>query len=98
MRLDGGARKGGSERRRLPSPHRLHVRVTTDHLILADQHRSLVTRRGNDNLVRRVAVKRLRQAATIDQDRTSDLRDAEPLNAHRLVEPLAERPIEDELL
>ena len=52
----------------------------------------------NDNLVGGIAVKRFRQVAAVDENRTGEFPDAPARNRHCLIEPVVNRAIEDELL
>src|SRR5262249_24746044 len=54
---------------------------------------------GNEHLVCGVTVKRLRQSAAVDENRAGEVPDAEPLNRHRLIEPLlaATRPLASDI-
>ena len=52
----------------MTSPHRLHVRVRSETSVARDQRRLMVAGGGDDDLIARIAVKGLRELATVHQD------------------------------
>ena len=79
-------------------PDRCHVAVLTDSLVSCDELRLMVPRRGDDDLVGRIAVKWLLETAALDQNRAGQLREMNSRHGCRGIEPRIERTVEDELV
>jgi|SRR5688572_2493722 len=67
-------------------------------LILSDQHGSPLPGRGHEDLVSRVAVKRLRQLTTLCEHRPRQFPNTQALTRNRLIQPLVEGAVKNELL
>ena len=61
------------------------------------EDRDLVSCSSHYDLIGRIAVKRLRQSTTVDQDGPSQIGDEHPGYRRRLIQPLIERPVKHKL-
>jgi hypothetical protein len=79
-------------------PERLNVSVLSNPLILGNKRGAMMTGCRHEDLIGRIAVKRLRQLTAFNENRPRQLPDTEPWPGKRLVKPFVERAVEDELL
>ena len=71
--------------------------VVTDLSVLRHQDRPVLSGRRHDELIGRIAWKRLGQLTTFYQNRTRQLRQMQTRQGGGQIEPLIERPIQHEL-
>ena len=73
------------------------MRVSPYSFINGDENRTIVPGGGNNHLVRRITVKRLRQLTTLDKNRAGEFPQVQARDGSRVIEPLVERTIQREL-
>src|SRR5205814_2038629 len=79
------------------SPDGLHVRVVANLLVLRYENACLASSGSDNDLIRGIAMKRLRQPATLRKDRAAEFDDVKVFEVCRKIEPCIQLAVKEKL-